>query len=331
VTDVMRTPAPPAKLPKPNDACWCGSGKKYKKCHSGEDALGQRATAAQLDANRVRPGRISPMRSVPAHIPRPDYAATGRPSSKSESDVKSPDVIARMRKACRLAAEILQEAGSHVRPGITTDEIDAITHELYIKAGAYPSTLNYHGFQKSLCTSVNEVICHGIPDSRPLEDGDIVNLDVTAYLDGVHGDTNGTFFVGTADPATRKLVEVTRECLEKGIAVVRPGIQVREIGRAIQQHAEAHGYGVVRAYCGHGIGERFHTALQIPHVDDPSATTVLKPGMVFTIEPMISMGTWEHVVWNDGWTAVTRDGKKSAQFEHTVLVTDTGVEVLTRL
>jgi methionyl aminopeptidase len=228
-----------------------------------------------------------------------------------------------------VAAEILRLAGELVRPGVTTDEIDARTHELYIERGAYPSPLNYHGYPKSLCTSVNEVICHGIPDSRALEDGDIVNLDVTAFIGGVHGDTNATFFVGDVDPASRELVRVTEECMWHGIEAVQPGRPISDIGRAIEQHAKAHHYGVVRAFIGHGIGEQFHTDIQVLHYYDSRASTVMRPGMTFTIEPMISMGSWQHRMWDDGWTAVTADGKRTAQFEHTVLVTDDGVEVLT--
>jgi methionyl aminopeptidase len=212
---------------------------------------------------------------------------------------------------------------------VTTDELDALCHEECIKRGGYPSPLNYGAFPKSLCTSVNEVICHGIPDDRALIDGDIVNLDVTIYLDGVHGDTNATFPVGTIDDASAELIRVTRECLERGIAVVQPGRPIRAIGRAIQAHAEAHGYGVVRAFVGHGIGEQFHTDLQIPHYDDPRATTIVEPGMTFTIEPMITMGSWQHQLWSDGWTAVTVDRRRTAQFEHTLLVTDAGAEILT--
>jgi methionyl aminopeptidase len=243
--------------------------------------------------------------------------------------VRTPDVIERMRVAGRAAAEILQTVGAAVAPGVTTDELDALCHEECITRGGYPSPLNYGAFPKSLCTSVNEVICHGIPDDRALIEGDIVNLDVTIYLDGVHGDTNATFPVGRIDDASARLVEVTRECLDRGIAAARPGRQVREIGRAIQAHAEGEGYGVVRAFVGHGIAEQFHTDLQIPHYDDPRATTVIEPGMTFTIEPMITMGAWQHELWDDNWTAVTVDRKRTAQFEHTLLVTDDGVEVLT--
>jgi methionyl aminopeptidase len=271
---------------------------------------------------------VSPRRAVPAGIARPDYAATGRPRALGE-DVKSAEQLERLRRACRAAARVLRVAGEAVRVGITTDALDGIAHEETVRLGGYPSPLNYRGFPKSLCTSVNEVICHGIPDGRPLEDGDIVNLDVTVYLDGMHGDCSATFLVGDVDPDGRRLVEVARECLAKGIAAVRPGRPISDVGRAIEAHASRHGYGVVRAYCGHGIGESFHTALQVPHHFDPSAARRMEPGMTFTIEPMITEGSWEDTLWSDGWTAVTRDGKRSAQFEHTIAVTPRGAEILT--
>jgi methionyl aminopeptidase len=306
-------------LPKSNDPCWCGSGRKFKRCHKAADA-----------DERVRPGRIGPPRPVPDHIPRPPYATTGEAEPWDEPLVKSPEVIERMRRAGRVAAEVLQLVGEAVRPGVTTDELDALCHEALVARDAYPSPLNYNGFPKSLCTSVNEVICHGIPDDRELRNGDIVNLDVTAYLDGVHGDTNATFLVGEVDDESRRLVDVTRRCLERGIEAVKPGGRIADIGRAIEDVARAHHYGVVRAFVGHGIGEQFHTSLHVPHYYEPRADTVMEPGMTFTIEPMITMGDWRPVVWEDGWTAVTADGRRTAQFEHTLLVTDDGAEVLTR-
>ncbi len=302
---------------KANDPCWCGSGRKFKRCH-------------KASTEHVRPGRVSPPRPVPPEIPRPPYAETGVPVRTPGPHVRTPEVIERMRVAGRAAAEILQVVGAAVAPGVTTDELDALCHDECIKRGGYPSPLNYGAFPKSLCTSVNEVICHGIPDDRPLVDGDIVNLDVTIYLDGVHGDTNATFPVGQIDRASADLVRVTRDCLERGIEAVKPGRPVRAIGRAIQSHAEGEGYGVVRAFVGHGIAEQFHTDLQIPHYDDPRATTIIEPGMTFTIEPMITMGAWQHEIWDDNWTAVTVDRKRTAQFEHTLLVTDDGAEILTR-
>ena len=317
-TVVAAKPAKPPKAPKANDPCWCGSGRKFKRCH-------------KASTDHIRPGRLSPKRPVPAHIPRPPYAETGMPERVPENPIRSPETIERMRRAGRAAAEILQTVGEAVAPGITTDELDALCHEECIRRGGYPSPLNYGGFPKSLCTSVNEVICHGIPDDRPLVDGDIVNLDVTIFLDGVHGDTNRTFPVGTIDPASADLIRVTGECLQRGIEAVVPGQPINDIGRAIQTHAESHGYGVVRSFVGHGIGEQFHTDLQIPHYDNPRATTVMEPGMTFTIEPMITMGAWQHQLWDDGWTAVTVDRRRTAQFEHTLLVTDDGAEILTRL
>jgi methionyl aminopeptidase len=304
--------------PKANDPCWCGSGRKFKRCH-------------KASTEHIRPGRVSPTRPVPPEIPRPPYADTGVPVRTPGSHVRTPDVIERMRVAGRAAAEVLQIVGAAVAPGVTTDELDAICHEECITRGGYPSPLNYGAFPKSLCTSVNEVICHGIPDDRALVDGDIVNLDVTIFLNGVHGDTNATFPVGRIDQASADLIAVTRECLDQGIAAVKPGRQIREIGRAIQSHAEGHGYGVVRAFVGHGIAETFHTDLQIPHYDDPRSTTVIEPGMTFTIEPMITMGAWQHEIWDDNWTAVTVDRRRTAQFEHTLLVNDDGAEVLTRV
>ena len=301
---------------KANDPCWCGSGTKYKRCHRSRE-------------HQLEPGNLSPWRTVPADIPRPDYAETGDPVRRPESRVKSADVIERMRRAGRAAAEVLELGAAAIAPGVTTDAIDAIVHQAYIDRGGYPSTLNYRGYPKSLCTSVNEVICHGIPDDRPLRDGDIVNLDVTIFLDGVHGDTNATYLVGDVDDASRRLVEVTRECLARGIAAVKPGRPFSDIGRAIEEHATANRYEVVRAFVGHGIGEQFHTDLQIPHYFEPRFTAVMETGMVFTIEPMISMGTGQHRIWSDDWTAVTADGSRTAQFEHTVLVTDDGVEILT--
>ena len=304
-------------LPKANDPCWCGSGRKYKRCHREREG-------------RVEPGAISARRPVPEDIVRPDYAVSGEPRRWPEPKVKTPEVIERMRVAGRVAAEVLAETGAAVRPGMTTDELDAICHQACISRGAYPSPLNYRGFPKSVCTSVNEVICHGIPDDRALSAGEIINLDVTVYLDGVHGDTNGTFAVGEVDDASRRLVKVTEECLLLGIGAVRPGQPISDIGRAIEVHATKHHFGVVRMFVGHGIGEQFHSEPSIPHYFTPSASTIMEPGMTFTIEPMITMGTWREKMWDDGWTAVTADGRRCAQFEHTMVVGLDGADVLTR-
>ena len=306
----------PAVLPQANDPCWCGSGRKYKRCHKRAEG-------------RVLPGVVSPMREVPGHIGRPPYADTGDVPERNEPAVKSADVIERMRVAGRLAAEILRLAGEAVRPGLTTDELDAYVHQLHIERECYPSPLNYHRYPKSVCTSITEVICHGIPDSRELQDGDIVNLDITVYHDGVHGDTNATFFVGAVDPASRQLVHVTEEAMWHGIEAVMPGRPLSDIGRAIEDHAKRHRYGVIRAFIGHGIGEEFHGDIQVLHYYDSRASRIIRPGMTFTIEPMISLGTWQHKMWDDDWTAVTADGKRTAQFEHTILVTEEGCDVLT--
>jgi methionyl aminopeptidase len=283
----------------------------------------------------VVPGRVSPMRSVPPHIPRPEYVGRDRPAPDTGPEIKDAETVDTMRRAGKLAAQALVEVSRHVGPGVTTDELDRVGHEFLLDHGAYPSTLGYPGsgrgpvFTKSLCTSVNEVICHGIPDSTVLRDGDIVNVDITAYLDGVHGDTDATYLVGDVDEESRMLVERTEQALMRGIKAVVPGRRLNVIGRVIESYARRFGYGVVREFTGHGIGTSFHSGLVVPHFDDPSATTVIEAGMTFTIEPMLNLGGPEWEMWDDGWTVVTRDGSRSAQFEHTVLVTDTGAEILT--
>jgi methionyl aminopeptidase len=243
--------------------------------------------------------------------------------------VQSPETIEKIRVAGRIAAQALQLAGEHCKPGVTTDEIDRVVHEFLVDHGAYPSTLGYKGFPKSCCTSLNEVICHGIPDSTVLEDGDIINVDVTAYIGGVHGDTDATFCVGDVSEEARLLVERTLEAMMRGIKAVAPGRQINVIGRVIESYARRFGYGVVRDFTGHGIGEAFHSGLYVPHYDAPRPTDAMEPGMTFTIEPMITLGTYEYDMWEDGWTAVTKDRQWTAQFEHTVLVTEDGAEILT--
>ena len=276
------------------------------------------------------PGRLSPTRSVPASIPRPEYVGRMGPERVTASEVKSPETIERIRVASRIAAEALELAGAAVAPGVTTDELDQIAHEYLISQGAYPSCLDYQGFPKSCCTSINEVICHGIPDSTVLNEGDIVNIDVTAYIDGVHGDTNATYAVGEIDEESALLIERTRIATERGIKAVKPGREVNVIGRVIESYAKRFQYGVVRDFTGHGVGEAFHSGLIIPHYDAaPAHNTVIEEGMVFTIEPMLTLGdiAWEQ--WDDDWTVVTKDRSRTAQFEHTIVVTADGAEVLT--
>ncbi|KAL4641625.1 methionine aminopeptidase 1 [Arapaima gigas] len=281
---------------------------------------------------------LTPMRPVPANIQRPDYAdhplgiSELEQSLKGTSQIKilSPEDIEGMRVVCKLAREVLDVAALMVKPGVTTEEIDHAVHLACTARNCYPSPLNYYNFPKSCCTSVNEVICHGIPDRRPLQEGDILNVDITVYRNGYHGDLNETFFVGDVDEGAKKLVQTTYECLMQAIDSVKPGVRYRELGNIIQKHAQANGFSVVRSYCGHGIHKLFHTAPNVPHYAKNKAVGVMKPGHVFTIEPMICEGGWQDETWPDSWTAVTRDGKRSAQFEHTLLVTETGCEILTR-
>ena len=234
-----------------------------------------------------------------------------------------------MRHAGQVAAEVLIGVGHAIRPGVTTDEIARGCHAAYIARGAYPSTLNSRGYRKSCCTSVNEVICHGIPDSRRLVEGDVVNVDVTAFIDGVHGDTSAMFAVGEIDDWSRDLMRATRRSLDAGIDAVRPGARISDIGKAIEQSVKGEPYGIVREFIAHGIGDQFHTSLQIPHYYDPRYRTKIEPGMTFTVEPMITIGSPDLYVWDDDWTAATLSGLRSAQYEHTLLVTDDGVERLT--
>ncbi len=283
----------------------------------------------------LQPGVVSPLRAVPPSIARPEYVGKPRAARYTGSEVKDAETIERMRIAGRLAAQALDEVGRAIKPGVTTDDLDRVGHDFLCDNGAYPSTLGYPGggrgpaFPKSLCTSVNEVICHGVPDSTVLGDGDICNIDITAFIGGVHGDTNATFLVGDVDEEARLLVERTHEATMRAINAVAPGRALNVVGRVIESYARRFGYGVVRDFTGHGIGTAFHSGLVVPHYDDPSATTVLEPGMTFTIEPMLTLGTYTWDMWDDGWTVVTADGRWTAQFEHTVLVTDGGVEILT--
>ena len=278
----------------------------------------------------LAPGVVGPLLPVPAHIPRPEYVGKKTADEGNASDVYDPEGIEKIRAAGRLAAQAMQETAKHIAPGVTTAELDRIAHEFLVDHGAYPSCLGYREFPKSICTSLNEVICHGIPDSTVLEDGDIINLDITAYLDGHHGDHNMTFPVGTVDEESTLLIERTHEAMMRGIKAVKPGRQINVIGRAIESYAKRFGYGVVRDFIGHGVGVEFHSGLVIPHYDAaPAHDRVMVPGMVFTIEPMITLGgiTWD--LWEDGWTVTTKDRTRTAQFEHTLVVTDDGADILT--
>ena len=306
-----------------NDPCWCGSSRKYKRCHGDRD---------ELQRPIVELGTLSPERAVPDTIARPDYVSSRKVSTPRGRQIQTPDSLERLRHACAVAATVLLRSGEAVAPGVTTDELDQIAHGTYVAHGAYPSTLHYGGsrdYPKSICTSVNGVICHGIPDSRPLVEGDIVNIDVTAFIDGMHGDTSATFFVGEVDEPTRALVDATCEATLLGIGAVKPGAQLRVIGDVIEPFARSLGFGVVRDYGGHGIGETFHAAPHINHCVTPTDTARFETGMTFTVEPMLTTGMSDYIQADDGWTEHTADAMPSAQFEHTVLVTNDGVEILT--
>jgi len=275
------------------------------------------------------PGRVSAVRPVPGHITRPEYVGKSGPAPHLGGDKYDFETVGRIRTASRIAAQALELVLASAEPGMTTDDLDLIGHEFLISKGAYPSTLGYRGFPKSLCSSLNEVICHGIPDDTVLADGDLVNIDISAFFDGVHGDTNGTVLVGNAPEELQLLVERTKEAMMRGIRAALPGRQVNIVGRAIEAYAKRFGYGVVREFTGHGVGTSFHTGLIIPHYDDPEYDTVIEPGMVFTVEPMLTLGSADWDMWEDGWTVTTKDKKFTAQFEHTILITEDGPEILT--
>ncbi|NUS45079.1 MAG: type I methionyl aminopeptidase [Mycobacteriaceae bacterium] len=275
------------------------------------------------------PGDPTPIRTVPRGVEPPEYAWKPKANEGSEPWVQTPETIEAMRVAGRLAAQALAEAGKAVEPGVTTDELDRIAHEYLCDHGAYPSTLGYKGFPKSCCTSLNEVICHGIPDTTVVQDGDIVNIDVTAYIHGVHGDCNETFLAGDVAEDKRLLVERTKEATLRAVKAVKPGRALNVVGRVIESYAHRFGYGVVRDFTGHGIGTTFHNGLVVLHYDEPNVQTVIEPGMTFTIEPMINLGGVDYEIWDDGWTVVTKDRLWTAQHEHTLLVTDSGAEILT--
>lgn len=284
-----------------------------------------------FDANgHLIAGTISAKLSVPKHIQRPPYVGLETPPAYTGDNTYTEKEIEKIRAAGRIASRAIDAVEAALHPGMTTHEIDVIVHDYVISHGAYPSTLGYRGYPKSCCTSVNEVICHGIPDDTALREGDIVNIDVTAYLDGYHGDLNRTLRVGQVSEEAELLVSRTEEAMNRGIKAVMPGRQVNVIGRVIETYAKRFGYGVVRDFTGHGVGAAFHTGLIIPHYDSaPLFNDVIKPGMVFTIEPMLTLGTYEWNMWNDGWTVVTRDQSLTAQFEHTIVVREHGAELLT--
>ncbi|MEO8107637.1 MAG: type I methionyl aminopeptidase [Actinomycetes bacterium] len=277
----------------------------------------------------LTPGRVSPRRSVPSRIARPEYVDRPGPAPYTGPEVKDEETIELMRIAGRVAAQALGEVARRIEPGVTTDKLDQVGHEFLCDHNSYPSTLGYKGFPKSLCTSVNEVICHGIPDSTELCDGDIVNIDITAFTGDVHGDTDATYLVGEVDEESRMLVERTEAAMMRGIKAASPGRPISVIGRVIEAYAKRFDYGVVRDFTGHGIGTAFHSGLVIPHFDEPAYDTLIEAGMTFTVEPMLTIGAIDYEMWDDGWTVVTADRQRSAQFEHTILVTDSGTEILT--
>jgi methionyl aminopeptidase len=277
----------------------------------------------------LSPGVQAPRRAVPSSIVRPEYVDKPAPRKNTDPHVQPPEVVEAMRVAGRIAAQALRAGGEAVKPGVTTDDVDAVVHEFLLDHHAYPSTLGYRRFPKSCCVSLNEVICHGIPDSTVIEDGDIVNIDVTAFIGGVHGDTNATYLAGEVAEENRLLVERTREATLRAIKAVRPGRRLNVVGRVIEAYARRFGYGVVRDFTGHGIGRSFHSGLVVLHYEDANVRTEIEPGMTFTIEPMITLGGIEWDMWDDDWTVTTKDKSWTAQFEHTILVTDDGAEILT--
>jgi methionyl aminopeptidase len=278
----------------------------------------------------LTPGLVSKTLPVPAAIDRPDYVGKPAPAEWTGGHTKSAEQVEKIRAAGKIAARAISLVGESAKPGVTTDELDKIAHEYIISQGAYPSTLGYRGFPKSCCTSLNEVICHGIPDDTVIQDGDILNVDITAYKDGFHGDSNVTFLIGNVSEEISLLVDRTRQSLERAIASVMPGRPINVIGRTIESFAKRFNYGVVRDFTGHGIGEAFHSGLVIPHFDAaPNYSNTMEVGMVFTIEPMLTLGTHEWDLWDDNWTVTTKDKSITAQFEHTLVVTETGAEILT--
>ena len=276
------------------------------------------------------PGVISKPLAVPSSIARPEYVGKAAPAEWTGGHTKTAEQVELIRAAGKIAANAIALVGQNAKPGISTDELDVIAHEYIVSQGAYPSTLGYRGFPKSCCTSINEVICHGIPDNTILQEGDILNVDITAFKDGFHGDSNWTFLIGEVSSEVADLVSRTKESLDRAIAVCLPGRPINVIGRTIESYAKRFNYGVVRDFTGHGIGEAFHSGLVIPHFDAaPSYSNTMEVGMVFTIEPMLTLGTHEWDLWSDNWTVTTKDKSITAQFEHTLVVTESGAEILT--
>ncbi|KAL2106644.1 hypothetical protein VUR80DRAFT_6432 [Thermomyces stellatus] len=324
--------------------CFKRNWTEHRKLHKVAQGQAQNATGLYNPfpkfpyTGSVRPVYpLSAKRTVPKSIKHPDWSETGIPRGEQRlhrTKVQILDAKAQeaMRKVCRLAREVLDITAAEIRPGVTTDYLDEVCHEACVERRSYPSPLNYNHFPKSLCTSPNEVVCHGIPDQRVLLDGDIINLDVSIYHGGYHADLNETYYVGDrakADPDSVRVVETTRECLDKAIKLVKPGTPIRDFGGVIEKHAKSRNCSVVATWGGHGINTEFHPPPWIPHYAKNKAVGVCKPGMAFTIEPILTLGKPKEVYWPDDWTNVTVDGKRTAQFEHTVLVTETGVEVLT--
>lgn len=275
-------------------------------------------------------GLLSPTRLVPAEIPRPEYVGKPAPAANTKGDVRTPEEIEKIRQSGKIAAQAIELVGAHAVPGVTTDELDRIGHEFLVSNGAYPSTLGYRSYPKSLCSSVNEVICHGIPDNTVLQEGDIVNIDITAFKNGFHGDSNQTFRVGEVSNEINLLIERTHEAMMRGINAALAGREINIVGRAIEAYAKRFNYGVVRDFTGHGIGESFHSGLVIPHYDSaPAFNQEIKVGMVFTVEPMLTLGSADWEMWPDNWTVLTRDRSTTAQFEHTIAITENGPEILT--
>lgn len=316
--------------------CFKANWASHAPCHVEMKKIAEFTVPKFKYTGALRPAYVSPARPIPDHIPKPDYYLTGVPLSEKTSKARhttpiySAEEIQGIKEACQIGRGALDAAAAAVRPGVTPDQLDKIVHDYIIAHNAYPSPYNYGGFPKSVCISVNEVICHGIPDHRPLQDGDIVNVDVTAYYKGFHGDLNETFVVGTVDNASKKLIKTAHDSMMAAINTVKTGTMFRDFGETISNVCRRAGFSVVKSYCGHGIGSLFHCAPNIPHYARNKANGSCKPGMVFTIEPMVNMGSWEDVLWEfDDWTAVTLDGSRSAQFEHTLVVTEDGFEILT--